>query len=82
VLWRFRRSSIIISSELHEKIHSTCTPVLEVDSEVLGLRTLPPDTLGEPDPQGFSEGDLCRNNHDAEEEDDLAFGYTRPWVCP
>jgi hypothetical protein len=38
LIWRFRNSALIISSELHQKISQSCTRVDQVPSEILNLR--------------------------------------------
>ncbi len=43
LIWRFRNSALIISSELHQKISQSCTRVDQVPSEILSFRqTRPP----------------------------------------
>ena len=38
MIWRFRNSALIISSELHQKISQSCTRVDQVPSEILNVR--------------------------------------------
>ncbi len=38
MIWRFRNSALIISSELHQKISQSCRRVEQVPSEILNLR--------------------------------------------
>jgi hypothetical protein len=38
VFWKFRKQSITISAELHEKLAQTCEPIEEVPSAVLRVR--------------------------------------------
>ena len=38
MIWRFRNSALIISSELHQKISQSCTRVDQVPSEILNFR--------------------------------------------
>jgi len=43
LIWRFKNSALIISSELHEKISRSCRRVDQVPSEILDVRqTLAP----------------------------------------
>jgi hypothetical protein len=38
VIWKFRKSPMTISSELHEKVARSCTPINVVSSEVVAIR--------------------------------------------
>jgi hypothetical protein len=42
LIWRFRSSALIISSELHQKISRSCTRVDQVPSEILNFRQMRP----------------------------------------
>ena len=39
VFWKFRKTSITIPIELHEKIARSCEPIDQVPSEVISLRS-------------------------------------------
>jgi hypothetical protein len=41
LLWKFRKSTITISSELHDKVRQSCAPIDEVQSEVIRVRPAP-----------------------------------------
>ncbi|HMK36937.1 MAG TPA: hypothetical protein VK463_17820 [Desulfomonilaceae bacterium] len=38
MLWKFRKSTITIPSELHDKMRKCCPPLDEVQSEVIRVR--------------------------------------------
>lgn len=38
MFWKFRKRSITISAELHEKLAQTCEPIDEVPSSVVRVR--------------------------------------------
>lgn len=41
MIWKFRKSPMTISTELHEKVARSCTPINAVSSEVVGVRHRP-----------------------------------------
>jgi hypothetical protein len=64
VFWRLRRSSIIISAELHEKLARTSPRIEEVASEVVGVRTLSDQAEYDPEHEP-----LCPSEHDDSAQD-------------
>lgn len=40
MFWKFRKSSVTITAELHEKIARSCKPIEQVPSEVVRVRAL------------------------------------------
>lgn len=53
MLWKFRKSSITIPAELHQKILESCSPMFEGFSEVTGVRSRA--TSSSPKEDGRSE---------------------------
>lgn len=60
MFWKFRKRSITIPAELHEKMAQTCEPVVEVPSAVVRVRPLKKlEHKAEEVPAGLKPNFLC-----------------------
>jgi hypothetical protein len=81
VLWKSRKSPIIIPAEVHEKLSRTSTRIDEVPSEVVAVRTLPNRTQHDSDSDGVpSPRKAGLGRRKAEPTIDAGFGAD--WIYP
>jgi hypothetical protein len=79
VFWKFRRSSIIIPVELHEKLARTSQPIEQVDSEVICVRSVHLDAPEDLEAQEVATG-MCHLDGIADDTDlSDAIGYEAHW---